>query len=158
MGLPYGDERSPATPGSSFPVSLSSNAKHQPKTLPVNSTTAASPTSINRGSREHCLFTWRRPWSHLRQMGGHGRLSSGWGVLLAVLVHVSWAAAETRICLNMIAKNEAKDIMDCLEPITPELSGWTLCDTGVVAPPPPPPPATQLSGRLTPPQLSGHLT
>lgn len=87
-------------------------------------------------------------------MGSHARLSSGWGMLLAVLVHVSWAAAETRICLNMIAKNEAKDIMNCLERITPELSGWTLCDTGVVAPPP----ATQLSVRLTPRQLSGHLS
>jgi hypothetical protein len=57
-------------------------------------------------------------------------------MLLAMLVlalHGSWAAAETRICLNMIAKNEAKDIMTCLEPLTPELSGWTLCDTGAVA-------------------------
>jgi hypothetical protein len=32
----------------------------------------------------------------------------------------------------MIAKNEAKGIMSGLEPLTPELSGWTLCDTGAV--------------------------
>lgn len=39
--------------------------------------------------------------------------------------------AETRICLNMIAKDEADEILKALEPLVDELSGWTLCDTGV---------------------------
>lgn len=50
--------------------------------------------------------------------------------LLLALSCASHAAAETRICLNMIAKNEADGIMECLEPLAGELAGWTLCDTG----------------------------
>jgi hypothetical protein len=50
--------------------------------------------------------------------------------LLLALLCASHAAAETRICLNMIAKNEAEGIMECLEPLAGELAGWTLCDTG----------------------------
>lgn len=50
--------------------------------------------------------------------------------LLLALSCASYAAAETRICLNMIAKNEAEGIMECLEPLAGELAGWTLCDTG----------------------------
>jgi hypothetical protein len=60
------------------------------------------------------------------------RASDAWLLVVLVLAHDSWATAETRICLNMIAKNEAKGIMSGLEPLTPELSGWTLCDTGAV--------------------------
>jgi hypothetical protein len=51
-------------------------------------------------------------------------------VLALLLLYVSSSVAETRICLNMIAKDEAKEILSCLEPLAPELSGWTLCDTG----------------------------
>lgn len=48
-------------------------------------------------------------------------------VLLCGLTVQTYAV---EICLNMIAKNEAKEILDCLEPLAPELGGWTLCDTG----------------------------
>ena len=39
--------------------------------------------------------------------------------------------AETRICLNMIVKDEADEIGPALETLKAELSGWTICDTGV---------------------------
>lgn len=58
------------------------------------------------------------------------RLSGCLAALALLLLYVSSSVAETRICLNMIAKDEAKEIMSCLEPLAPELSGWTLCDTG----------------------------
>lgn len=48
----------------------------------------------------------------------------------AVCCLVSSTMAETRICLNMIAKDEGSEILLGLQPVAPELSGWTLCDTG----------------------------
>jgi len=49
------------------------------------------------------------------------------GVVLLALVSCSTA---TRICVNMIAKNEGERIMSGLKALADELSGWTLCDTG----------------------------
>jgi hypothetical protein len=59
-----------------------------------------------------------------------GRLSGCIAVLALLLLYVSSSVAETRICLNMIAKDEAREILSCLNPLAAELSGWTLCDTG----------------------------
>lgn len=50
--------------------------------------------------------------------------------LLLALCWASYVAADTQICLNMIAKNEADGLLECLEPLSGELAGWTLCDTG----------------------------
>jgi hypothetical protein len=52
-------------------------------------------------------------------------------ILLLALCCASYVAS-TRICLNMIAKNEAEVLPECLEPLDGELAGWTLCDTGVI--------------------------
>ncbi len=53
------------------------------------------------------------------------------------MVVVAWTCmllercdAETRICLNMIAKDEVDDIVPALESFKSELAGWTVCDTG----------------------------
>ena len=37
---------------------------------------------------------------------------------------------ETRLCLNMIVKNEASIIERCLESVAPHISCWVILDTG----------------------------
>lgn len=108
---------------------LAHHATLQPASLEPNS----SPKQYSMAHSLNCGILWRCCC-----------------VLVALLLLWSESVCAVDICLNMIAKNEAKDILECLEPLAPELAGWNLCDTG------------ETSGPLTAPQsleppLSGEL-